>query len=444
MAKIEFPEKGLAADQLKDQLRALKSKDMDWRNARAFSMVFRAGEDVSDVVREALGMYVFENGLSPFAFPSLLRMETDVVSMAADLLHGDENVAGNMTSGGTESITMAVKAARDYAREKHPGIKEPEMVMPRSAHPAFNKAAHYLGLKAVVTPTSESSIVDLAAYRAAFSENTVFAMGSAFSYPHGIIDPVGEMSVIAAERGVWFHVDSCVGGFILPFLERLGYAIPPFDFRLPGVKSMSADIHKYGYMSKGASLVLYRNAELRKYQMFVYTDWTGGVYATPCISGARPGGPIAGSWAVLRYLGWEGYTRLAKQAMEATRLLIDGINQIPGLYVIGDPPATTFAVGSQAMNVYALGDRMKERGWHIDSQHMPPSLHFTVSPMHLKVVLALLADLRAAAAEVSKLKPEDISGEAAVYGMIGSMPDRAQAKEATLLYFNDLFKAGQA
>jgi glutamate/tyrosine decarboxylase-like PLP-dependent enzyme len=318
------------------------------------------------------------------------------------------------------------------------------MILPRSAHPAFNKSAHYLGLKAIVTPTSEDSKVDLDAYRTAFNKNTVFAMGSAFSYPHGIIDPLGEMSAIAAEKGIWFHVDSCVGGFILPFLEKLGHPIQPFDFRLPGVWSMSADIHKYGYMSKGASLVLYRSAELRKYQLYVYTDWTGGVYATPCISGARPGGPIAGSWAVLHYLGWEGYTRLAKQAMEATRLLIEGINKIPGLYVIGNPPATTFAVGSKNLNVYALGDKMKARGWHIDSQHMPPSLHFTVSPMHLKLVPDLLADLRAEAIEVAKLKPEDISGDATVYGMIGSMPDRAQAKETTLLYFNDLFKAGQA
>jgi glutamate/tyrosine decarboxylase-like PLP-dependent enzyme len=315
--------------------------------------------------------------------------------------------------------------------------------MPRSAHPAFNKAAHYLGLKAVITPTSEDSVVDLAAYRAAFTENTVFAMGSAFSYPHGIVDPIVGMSACAKEKGVWFHVDACVGGFILPFVEQLGYDIQPFDFRNSGVMSMSADIHKYGYMSKGASVVLYRDAELRKYQLFAYADWPGGVYATPCISGARPGGPIAGSWAVMRYLGREGYLRLARDAMQATRLLIEGINRIKGLHVIGNPPATTFAVGSDTLNVYALGDKMNERGWHIDSQHMPPCLHFTVSPMHLKSVDLLLADLQAAAEEAAKLKPADISGDAAVYGMIGSMPDRAQARELTLQYFNDLFKAGK-
>jgi glutamate/tyrosine decarboxylase-like PLP-dependent enzyme len=347
-----------------------------------------------------------------------------------------------MTSGGTESITMAVKAARDYAREKKPAIKEPELLMLRSAHPAFNKAAHFLGLKTVIVPVTDASEVDLAEYRRAFSPDTIFAVGSAFSYPHGIIDPIGEMAAVAAEKGVWFHVDSCVGGFILPFVEKLGYPIPPFDFRVPGVMSMSADVHKYGYVSKGASVVLYRDAELRKYQLFVYADWSGGVYATPCISGARPGGPVAASWAVMKFLGYEGYLRLAADAMKATQILIEGINKIPGLYVIGKPPATNFGVGSKSLNLYAIGDKMKQRGWHIDSQHLPPSLHFTVSPMHLKVVDNCLKDLREATLEVSALKPEDVSGDAAIYGMIGSMPDRLQAKAITTQYFNDLYKTG--
>ena len=438
---MEFPQKGLPFNEIKGDLAALKSNDMDWKNARAFSMVFRASEDVSRVVETALGMFVFENGLSPFAFPSLLRMETEVVAMTADLLHGGGTATGNMTSGGTESIIMAVKAARDYARERRPEVKEPEMIIPRSAHPAFNKAAYYLGLKTVVVPTSESSEVDLDAFRQAFNSNTIFAMGSAFSYPHGIIDPIEKMAALADRNGVWFHVDSCVGGFMLPFLEKLGYPIPPFDFRVPGVMSMSADVHKYGYVSKGASIVLYRDGELRKYQLFVYTDWTGGVYATPCISGARTGGPVAASWAVMKFLGWEGYMRLAKDAMEATRLLMEGIGRLPGLHIIGNPPATTFAVGSNTLNVYALGDAMKVRGWHIDSQHMPPSLHLTVSPMHLKIIKPFLNDLAEAVKEVSGLKQEDISGDAAIYGMIGSLPDRAQAKEITTQYFNDLYRA---
>jgi len=437
---MEFPQKGISFNELKSELAALKSNDMDWKRARAFSMVFRASEDVSRVVENALSTFVFENGLSPFAFPSLLRMETEVIAMTTDLLHGGATAAGNMTSGGTESIIMAVKAARDYAREKRPEVKEPEMVIPRSAHPAFNKAAYYLGIKTVIAPTSESSVVDLDAYEKAFNSNTIFAMGSAFSYPHGIIDPIDKMAAIADRKGVWFHVDACVGGFMLPFLEKLGHPIPPFDFRVPGVKSMSADVHKYGYVSKGASTITYRNQELRKYQLFVYTDWNGGVYATPAISGARSGGPVAAAWSVMRFLGWEGYMRLAKDAMEATRLLMEGIRRIPGLHIIGDPPATTFAVGSDTLNVYALGDAMKARGWNIDSQHMPPTLHFTVSPMHLKIVEPFLKDFAEAVKEVSLLKQEDISGEAAIYGMIGSLPDRAQAKEITTQYFNDLYR----
>ncbi len=438
---MEFPQKGIPIDKLKSELTAIKSNDMDWKSARAFSMVFRASEEVSKVVETALSMFVFENGLSPFAFPSLLRMETEVVAMTADLLHGGATAAGNMTSGGTESIIMAVKAARDHAREKHPEIKKPELIIPRSAHPAFNKAAYYLDIKAVVVPTSESSIVDLDAFEKAFTPNTIFAMGSAFSYPHGVIDPIDRMAAIAANKGVWFHVDSCVGGFMLPFLEKLGYPIPPFDFRVPGVTSMSADIHKYGYIAKGASTITYRNADLRKYQLFVYTDWNGGVYATPAISGARPGGPVAAAWSVIKFLGWEGYMRLARDAMEATRLLMEGMGRMQGLYIVGDPPATTFAVGSKTLNIYALGDAMKARGWHIDSQHMPPTLHFTVSPMHLKIVDSFLKDMAEAVKEVSLLKQEDISGDAAVYGMIGSLPDRAQAKEMTTQYFNDIYRA---
>jgi sphinganine-1-phosphate aldolase len=440
MAQVQLPKKGIPGETLRAALQALKSDDSDWKNGRMFSLIYNAGEDVRQFADEAYAAFINENGLSPFAFPSLVKMETEVVSMVASLLGGDSDAVGSMTSGGTESIIMAVKAARDYARAHQPSIREPELVMPLSAHPAFNKAAHYLGLKTVIVPVDKSLRADVEAMRNAITENTVMMVGSAFSYPHGMIDPIEQLAETASEQGVWLHVDACVGGFVLPFLSRLGYAIPSFDFRVRGVNSISADIHKYGFIPKGASTVLYRNAELRQHQFFVYADWPGGVYATPSISGARSGGPIAASWAVMNYLGWEGYMDLARRAIETTKKLIKGIEDIPELYVLGEPQATVFAFGSDTLNVYALGEKMKSLRWYIDSQHLPPCLHMTVSPAHHFIVEPFLADLRTAVKEVAKLKAEDISGEAAMYGMIGSMPDRSAAQDFAVQYLSNIYR----
>ena len=440
MAQIQFPEKGTSREELLSALHAFKSDDSDWKSGRVFSLIYNAGEDVKTFAEEAFNVFINENGLSPFAFPSLLRMETEVVSMLGSLLGGDSETVGAMTSGGTESIMMAVKAARDFARAQRPSITNPELVMPLSAHPAFNKAAHFLGLKTVIVPTDKTLRADVKAVGDAISENTVMVVGSAFSYPHGMIDPIEELAEVAAGKEVWFHVDACVGGYILPFLSKLGYPIPPFDFRIPGVSSMSADIHKYGFIPKGASTVLYRNAELRQYQFSVYADWPGGVYGTPSVSGARPGGPVAASWAVIKYLGLEGFMRLAKTTMETTKNFIEGIKAIPELYVLGKPQATVFAFGSDVLNVYALGEKMKAFRWYIDSQHLPPCLHMTISPAHASIVEPFLSDLRQAVNEVASLKGEDITGEAAMYGMIGSMPDRAMARDFAIQYLSDLYR----
>jgi glutamate/tyrosine decarboxylase-like PLP-dependent enzyme len=441
MAKLEFPQKGTPGEDVLATLRSLKSGDSDWQHGRMFSLIFNAGEDVAKIAEEAYYTFVVENGLSPFAFPSLLKMETEVASMMADLLHGDENAVGNMTSGGSESIMVAVKAARDYARAKKPNITQPELLMPLSAHPAFNKAAHYLGLKTVIVHTDKKTLAaDVEAISRAITDNTIMMIGSAPSYPHGIVDPIAELAQVAAKKDIWMHVDACVGGLVLPFVEKLGYPIPVFDFRIPGVCSMSADIHKYGFTPKGASVVLYRNPELRQHQIFAYADWPGGVYATPNVSGSRPGGPIASAWATLKYLGTEGYMKLHKKSMDATKRMIQGIQAMPELYVLGEPLSTVFAIGSDKLNVFALGEKMKEFRWYIDSQHLPPCLHMTISPIHATIVKPFLKDLRSAVTEVAKLKPEDITGDAAMYGMIGSMPDRAMAKDFAVQYLNDLYR----
>ena len=440
MKQIPLPKKGMPKEEVLSLLRSFKAGDSDWHKGRLFGLVYYAEQEVEELAKEAYAAYMFENALSPFDFPSLLKMETEFISMAGMLFGGDEETVGAMTSGGTESILMAVKAARDWARANRSGVKIPELVTPVTVHPAFNKAADYLGLKIVQTPVDEGFRADVKAMEDAITANTVMLAATAVSYPQGVIDPISEIGALAEDKMLWFHVDGCLGGYMLPFLRKLGCTIPPFDFSVPGVKSLSADIHKYGYVSKGVSTVLYRNSALRQHQYFVYADWPGGVYATPSLSGARPGGAIASAWAILHYLGEEGFLRLAKAAREATLRLMEGINAIPGLFVLGEPPATVFAFGADSLDIYHLAEKLKERGWHVHAQHRPPSLHMTVSPCHINIVEPFLADLREAAAELIESGTAEPSGEAALYGMMGTLPDRKTAKALALQYLNDLYR----
>jgi sphinganine-1-phosphate aldolase len=436
----EIPKTGRSKDKVLTALRAMKKDDADYRTARMFGLVYNAGEDVEEMAREAYATYMFENALSPFAFPSLLRMETEFISMVSSLFGGDGETVGSMTSGGTESILMAVKAAREWAKVNRPEVRNPEMVAPVTVHPAWNKAADYLGLKMIMTPVGPDFRADVQAMREAITPNTIVVGGTAVTYPHGMVDPIEKIGVLALERNLWFHVDGCLGGYVLPFLEKSGYPLPGYDFRVPGVKSISVDIHKYGYISKGASTVLYRHKDLRQFQFYIYTDWPGGVYATPALSGARPGGAIASAWAILHYLGEEGFLRLSRIARETTLRLMEGIQKISGLFILGDPPATVLAFGSKELNIYRVGAEMKERKWHMDAQHMPASLHMTISPAHEKIVKSFLKDLQEVVEKVSENKEETASGEAALYGMMGTMPDRKMAKNLALQYLNDLYR----
>lgn len=442
MKKIEIPEKGIGRDEIMSELKGLKEGDASYSSGHLFSLIYNAGEEIMELGKDAYRLYITENGLSPFAFPSLKKMETETVAMCAALLGGDEKVVGSMTCGGTESIFMAVKTARDWARDKRSEVKAPEILIPASAHPAFVKAAHYLEMKVVHIPVGEDFRADVAAIKAAVNENTIMMAGSAMTYPQGMVDPIAELAAIAAENNIWFHVDSCLGGFILPYAKKLGYDIPEFDFSVAGVTSMSADIHKYAYAPKGASLVMYRNKEYRKYQYFAYADWAGGVYGTSTLAGARTGGAIAGAWATLRHIGIDGYLKLAKTAMETTKKLMDGVNAIDGLRVGGKPHATVFCIMGDGVNVYALSDEMHKRGWILEKQQLPPSLHMTVSPFHANVVDEFLKSLAEATDEVRGIDASKISGEAAMYGMMATMPDRKLAQDLAVQYLNDVYTLG--
>jgi sphinganine-1-phosphate aldolase len=439
MSPKKLPPAGMSKEKVLSLLRARRSDDSDWHQGRLFGLIYYAGKDVEQMAGAAYSEYLFENALSPFDFPSLLTMETEFVSMIGSIFGGDGETAGAMTSGGTESILMAVKAARDWARINRPAIQAPEIVAPLTAHPAFNKAAHYLGLKIVPTEIDRTFRADVTAIEKAVTKNTVMVAATAVTYPHGVIDPIEQIGRVALKRHLWFHVDACLGGYVLPFLKKLGQDIPPFDFSVPGVTSLSADIHKYGYVSKGVSSVLYRNREFRRSQFFVYTDWPGGVYATPSLSGARPGGAIASAWAMLHYLGEEGFMRLAGEARKAAVGLLEGIRKIPGLFVFGDPPATVLAFGSESVNVYQLGAKLKERGWHLHAQHRPAGLHMTISPVHEKIVMPFLNDLKQATEELAGTSSPP-AGEAALYGAMGTMPDREMAKRLALQYLDGLYQ----
>lgn len=425
-----IPERGVETEALLERMSAMREGDADWRSGRVWSLVYHAGDDHSELLKRAHGLFFSENGLNPMAFRSLRRMESEVVRMTASMLHGGERAVGSMTSGGTESILLAVKAARDRARKRWPWILRPEIVAPESIHVAFEKAAHYFGLKIRYAPLREDFRVDVRAMRRLVGRNTVLIAASAPQYPHGVIDPIEEIGQLARTRRIPFHVDACVGGFILPWLEALGQELPPFDFRVPGVTSMSADVHKYGFAAKGASVVVYRSMDYMKHQFFVSTDWPGGIYAGPTIAGTRPGGGIAAAWAAMMSLGREGYLDHARRALEATGKLLSGIRSIPGMAVLGEPDATVVAFTSSdpKVGIFAVADQLQAKGWHMDRQQFPDSLHCTVTSNHLDVVDEFLADLRAAVEHVRAHPELRASGEAAMYGMMAKLPVRSAVR----------------
>jgi glutamate/tyrosine decarboxylase-like PLP-dependent enzyme len=378
------------------------------------------------------------------AFQSLKRMEGEVVRMAADLMHGGPQAVGTMTSGGTESLLMAVKAARDRARQHKPWIRHPELVMPDSAHVAFDKAAHYFGVKIRRAKLDADFRVDVRSVKRLINRNTVLLVGSAPQYPHGVVDPIEDIAALGLAKDIPVHVDACVGGFMLPFVERLGRPVPRWDFRVPGVTSISADLHKYGYAAKGASVILYRDMDHLKHQFFVATDWPGGIYASPSMPGTRPGGPIAAAWTCLQALGIEGYTELTRGALQSADRLRAGIARTDGLKLLGLPHCTLVTWGSSAPNVdvYAVADQMEERGWHMDRQQWPACVHLTVMAQHAPVVDDYLRDLEECV-RFARAHPELKSkGNAAMYGMMAKVPLRFMVKSAVRGVLEGMYAPG--
>ncbi|MEP0706828.1 MAG: aspartate aminotransferase family protein [Parvibaculum sp.] len=395
---VTLPKQGTEWGKLKGEMEARGAHDVKWREGKTAVYVFNAGPDVAEVQKEAYTMFMSENGLGPMAFPSLKQMEDEVVSMGLGLLHGPEGSAGNITSGGTDSITMAVKTARDYARKERGVTGQCNIVAPWSAHPAFDKAAKMMELEIRRIPCADL-VADPAAMESAVDGNTIMIVGSAPCFPYGLIDPIEKLGALAERKKLWLHVDACVGGYIAPFVRMNGGDIPPFDFEVPGVSSMSADLHKYGYCAKGASTVLFRSDDLRAHMIFDCADWPGGRMVTPTLAGTRPGGAIAAAWAVMNFLGEEGYRAKHKQVTDAREAIEAGVVKL-GFRVLGRPQLGIVSFTHDEVDPFAVWGKLFERGWFTSLTTEPKGLHLMLSPFHASVTDTYLTDLEWALGEV--------------------------------------------
>ena len=393
----DFPEHGTSWPELEARMRALGAGDVKWRDGKTAIYVFNAGEDVAQVKKAAYAMFSEENGLGPAAFPSLARMEREVVAFGLRILNAPSGGAGSMTSGGTDSIFMALKAARDFARSK--GKTGPfNIVTPYSAHPAFHKAAMVMDVEVRRAPMNDY-LADPVAIEAAVDENTIMIVGSAPCFPFGLIDPIEALGELAQRKNLWLHVDACVGGYIAPFVRMNGADLAPFDFAVPGVSSISADLHKYGYASKGASTVFFRSEALKEFMPFDAGPWPLGRMMTPTLSGTRPGGAIAAAWAVIQFLGVDGYRKKQAMVTQAREKIEAGVRRL-GFEVLGAPQLGIVSFTHPKADVFALLGKMHQRGWITAANLEPKALHLMLSPIHLEASEVYLADLDSALGEI--------------------------------------------
>jgi glutamate/tyrosine decarboxylase-like PLP-dependent enzyme len=441
---MKIPKSGKPYSDVLAAMAALRDDDLDYRAGKSWSLVYYVDDDYYDFLKQAHNQFFSENGLNPMAFKSLKTMESEVVRMTASMLHGDSDSVGTMTSGGTESILLAMKAYRDRARKKKPWILRPEVIAPATAHVAFDKAAHYFGFRLRRAAVDSSGQVDLSAVKKLINRHTIALVGSAPQYPHGTVDPIDALGTLAQRRGLPLHVDACFGGFILPWLEKIGCPIPAWDFRVPGVTSISADLHKYGYAAKGASTIIYRDMTYLTHQFFITTDWCGGIYASPSMAGTRSGGPIAAAWAALNAMGEDGYIRLARGAWETTEALRRGIEAMPELRLLGLPHATvvTYASADDEVDLYAVADQLAQHGWDVGRQQHPASIHLTVNSYNAIAVRQYLDDLGAAVAVVKADPSLKRSGEAAMYGMMAKVPMRGLVQHSVRKVMESMYAPG--
>lgn len=442
----KIPSTGRDQDDIMNEIATMATEEnAKWQNGKVSGTFYHAGDEHREYLNKIFSFYSHINIIQADLCPSMSKFESEIVSMTAGMLHGDnasetgDEVCGTMTSGGSESIMMAMMVYRNKAKEEK-GISKPEIIIPKTAHSAFRKAAEYYKIKMVDIPCEGPDYrVDAKAVEAAITPDTIALVGSAGNYPYGLIDPISDLSGLALKHNLWLHVDGCLGGFILPWVEKLGYNIPVFDFRIPGVTSISVDTHKYGYGLKGTSVVLYRNRDFRKYQYFVDPEWPGGTYFSPSASGSRSGGLTAAAWASMIYLGEEGYLKIARDLMDVADGMKAGIESIPELKLIGDP---TFVVSflSDEVNIYLVNDYMKTKGWRFNVFQFPPALHFCVTRPQTQVadIAGLMTEDLKAGVQYAKENADKTSDTSAIYG-ISTNPDGSRLVRDLLESYLDLF-----
>jgi glutamate/tyrosine decarboxylase-like PLP-dependent enzyme len=395
MPNDQIPPHGRNWEKVKAEMETAQKDDSPWYSERMFiGGSYFGGEDVVKVANEAYQMYINYNALyATKIFPSLVRYENDIVSALLEMMNAPMGASGSITTGGTESLIMAVKTAHAWACDHRPGATAPEIVVPHAAHPAFDKTAHLMGIKAVRMTQGPDFRADLGAMECAINDNTIMLAASAPSYPFGVTDAIPEIAVLAEKHGLWLHVDACHGGFIFPFARKLGYTIPDYDFAVPGVTSISVDVHKLGYANKGVSALLLRDASLETYQRYTFEDWPSGTYSTQNLMGSRSGGGLASAWAVLNYLGEEGYLERVSKILDTRERFLDGIRGIDGLEIWGEPEAYLIAFGSNAFDIFAVDEGMAERGWLSSRLLDPAAIHLFLDMSHTSIVDDYLCDL---------------------------------------------------
>ncbi len=442
----QLPPSGLDRTQILQEMQAIQAREeARWKQGYVSGAVYHGEAEHIRFLNEVYALYSQANPLHSDIWPSISKFEAEIVAMTAQMLGAEaaarqgDQVCGTVTSGGTESILLAMKTYRDWARQQK-GIRHPEMVLPITAHAAFEKAAQYFHIKPIYIGVDAHYRADVSAARRALSRNTIVIVGSAPSFPHGMIDPIAELSELARQHGIGFHTDACLGGFILPWAEKLGYPVPPFDFRLPGVTSISADTHKYGYAAKGTSVILYRNPQLRRYQYYVATEWPGGLYFSPTFAGSRAGALSAVCWAAMLSIGEQGYLEATRKILETAAWIRTEIEAIPDLYVLGDP-LWVIAFASRTLDIYRVMEAMTQRGWSLNGLHKPACVHLCVTLRHTQpgVAQRFIADLRASVEQV-KTHPEEKGSLAPVYGLAASLPLRGVVRDLLMSYIDLLYE----
>jgi glutamate/tyrosine decarboxylase-like PLP-dependent enzyme len=444
-----IPDKGREASAILAEMQALSDLEQSkWKDGYASGAVYHGDAAHIDFLNQVYTLNSQSNPLHTDLWPSSAKYESEIVSMTAGLLGADPEAAaadpdreicGVVTSGGTESILLAMKTYRDWALDQK-NITRPEIIVPVSAHAAFDKAAEYFRIKIKRIPLDADFRADVTAARDALTRHTIALIGSAPCFPHGVVDPIEDLSELAREKGIGFHTDACLGGFVLPWAEQLGYEVPLFDFRLPGVSSISADTHKYGYAAKGTSVILYRNPALRRYQYFTTTEWPGGLYFSPTFAGSRPGALSAACWAAMIKIGKNGYLAATRKILRAAARIKKGIQDIPEVYILGDP-LWVIAFSSSTLDIYQVMEYLSDRGWSLNGLHHPASVHLCVTLRHTQpgVTERFIHDLKAAVDDVRK-NPDPSGTMAPIYGLAANLPVRSLVGDLLKRYIDLLYK----